>query len=210
MQKHKQYAFTLAEILITLGIIGIVAAMTMPALMFKIRKVELETSFKVTYARLTELMKSIENDYGTLVGIANEEDDWLTIMQGHSAGSSICKKGVSRKSCIQEYWHYKNGAKVVTDNTGVLVLANGATIQLNCFNKDCLGKGELRSNIGCVRFRVDTNGTKLPNIIGYDVFDFYVTAEGLVPRGDPRTNASKNGDWGRAYYLLTNGGRIDY
>lgn len=41
-----RYAFTLAEVLITLGIIGVVAAMTMPSLIQNKQKKELETAFK--------------------------------------------------------------------------------------------------------------------------------------------------------------------
>lgn len=40
-------AFTLAEVLITLGIIGIVAAMTMPVLTGKTKYKEFETRYKV-------------------------------------------------------------------------------------------------------------------------------------------------------------------
>ena len=42
-------AFTLAEVLITLGIIGMVAAMTLPALMNDKQNKELQTQFKKTY-----------------------------------------------------------------------------------------------------------------------------------------------------------------
>ena len=43
-------AFTLAEVLITLGIIGVVAALTMPSLIQNKQKKELETAFKKSYA----------------------------------------------------------------------------------------------------------------------------------------------------------------
>ena len=42
--------FTLAEVLITLGIIGIVAALTLPVLNTKIRNKQLESSFKAAYS----------------------------------------------------------------------------------------------------------------------------------------------------------------
>lgn len=42
----KKSAFTLAEVLITLGIIGVVAALTLPALMADYRAKELEVRFK--------------------------------------------------------------------------------------------------------------------------------------------------------------------
>lgn len=43
-------AFTLAEVLITLGIIGVVAAMTIPTLMSNYRKKQLETQIKANYS----------------------------------------------------------------------------------------------------------------------------------------------------------------
>lgn len=42
----QHYAFTLAEVLITLGIIGVVAALTMPSLIADKRAKELETALK--------------------------------------------------------------------------------------------------------------------------------------------------------------------
>ena len=41
-------AFTLAEVLITLGIIGVVAALTIPILISNYRKRQLETQIKAT------------------------------------------------------------------------------------------------------------------------------------------------------------------
>ena len=41
-----KYAFTLAEVLITLGIIGIVAALTLPSVVNNFRRKQLEVAFK--------------------------------------------------------------------------------------------------------------------------------------------------------------------
>lgn len=62
MRKHK--AFTLAEVLITLGIIGIVAAMTLPALIQKQQKKVLLTQIKTTYSILYEALNRAKADYG--------------------------------------------------------------------------------------------------------------------------------------------------
>lgn len=48
----KKKAFTLAEVLITLGIIGVVAALTMPSLMSNYRRKVAETQLKQTYSIL--------------------------------------------------------------------------------------------------------------------------------------------------------------
>ena len=48
----KKAAFTLAEVLITLGIIGIVAAMTIPTLVSNYQKKVLKTQFTKKYAEI--------------------------------------------------------------------------------------------------------------------------------------------------------------
>lgn len=48
----ERFGFTLAEVLITLGIIGVVAAITIPNLMTHLRNKKLESQFKKTYAEL--------------------------------------------------------------------------------------------------------------------------------------------------------------
>ena len=53
-------AFTLAEVLITLGIIGVVAAMTMPNLIASHQKKVLETSFKKSYSSLLQALIYVE------------------------------------------------------------------------------------------------------------------------------------------------------
>lgn len=50
----KRKGFTLAEVLITLGIIGIVASMTLPALTAKYRKRVIETRLKKFYTVMTQ------------------------------------------------------------------------------------------------------------------------------------------------------------
>lgn len=47
----EKYAFTLAEVLITLGIIGVVAAMTLPSLVNRTRQKELKNNIPF-YSRL--------------------------------------------------------------------------------------------------------------------------------------------------------------
>ena len=59
---RKNIAFTLAEVLITLGIIGIVAAITIPGLITKIRDQHFRVAYKKTYSSLNQAMKFIENE----------------------------------------------------------------------------------------------------------------------------------------------------
>lgn len=52
MKVKKQKGFTLAEVLITLGIIGIVVALTIPTLMQKTNRSEILSKFKKCYNTL--------------------------------------------------------------------------------------------------------------------------------------------------------------
>ena len=57
-------AFTLAEVLITLGIIGIVAAMTLPTLIQKNNNKVVETRLKKFYSIVNQAIRMAEVDYG--------------------------------------------------------------------------------------------------------------------------------------------------
>ena len=57
-------AFTLAEVLITLGIIGVVAALTMPTLMSNYRKHVAETRLAKFYTTMNQAIQRAEVDYG--------------------------------------------------------------------------------------------------------------------------------------------------
>lgn len=58
--RHK--AFTLAEVLITLGIIGVIASMTLPSLVGKYKKVQTISQLKKTYTVLNQAFRHSEAD----------------------------------------------------------------------------------------------------------------------------------------------------
>ena len=77
----RKIAFTLAEVLITLGIIGVVAALTIPTLMANHRKQVVETRLAKFYSTMNQAIKMAEVDYGDvrqwdeLEGGFNEDED---------------------------------------------------------------------------------------------------------------------------------------
>lgn len=58
--------FTLAEVLITLGIIGIVAAMTIPTLINNYQKEQTVVQYKKTFSEISQAMKMAEVDNGSM------------------------------------------------------------------------------------------------------------------------------------------------
>lgn len=65
-------AFTLAEVLITLGIIGVVAALTIPTLMANYKKSVAKNQFKKTYSTLTNAFNQTVQDLGESVNCSNQ------------------------------------------------------------------------------------------------------------------------------------------
>lgn len=65
--REKEYkAFTLAEVLITLGIIGIIAALTLPALIQNYRKKEVVTKLEKVYSIVNNAIKMAEVESGEM------------------------------------------------------------------------------------------------------------------------------------------------
>ena len=65
--KHisSSWAFTLAEVLITIGIIGVVAAMTMPALVNQTNRKQDAAKIKKFYSTMSQAVLLAENEYGS-------------------------------------------------------------------------------------------------------------------------------------------------
>ena len=70
-------AFTLAEVLITLGIIGVVAALTLPSLVQNYRKSVVENKLKASYSIISNAVKmaEVENGMGFDFTISDEYKD---------------------------------------------------------------------------------------------------------------------------------------
>ena len=80
LEMYMKKAFTLAEVLITLGVIGVVGAMTMPVLIQKYQKYVLAKNFKVVYSTLLNAIQMAEVDYGNSK-YWQYSDDSLTVEQ---------------------------------------------------------------------------------------------------------------------------------
>lgn len=61
--RNNQKAFTLSEVLITLGIIGIVAALTLPSFITKYKRHELENRFKRTSSLIETALRNTVNEF---------------------------------------------------------------------------------------------------------------------------------------------------
>ncbi len=89
--------FSLAEVLITLGIIGVVAAITIPSLISNARKSAIESQLKKSYASITNVIRLAEIDNGSMdswpTGAEMDVDlFWKTYFLPYFRGARLCKK----------------------------------------------------------------------------------------------------------------------
>lgn len=217
----KLSAFTLAEVLIILGIIGVVAAMTIPNLMQKCFEIQTVTRFKEVTSILSQAMRLAVEDNGEVSSwgnVTNTEAGALAIAKNlkpylklaHDCGA-LDPKGI----CIYPNTYYlKNGNKHVgyaaSKNYYKIILMNGSSVWWRGkLDSDTAKNGE----VPIMAFFFDINGKKLPNIIGQDVFQFfYYENYGLIPNGwnkqDECLKPSSSG-FSCTYYLFKNG-KLDY
>ena len=59
----RNFGFTLAEVLITLGIIGVVSAITIPNLMENVRNRDLQVQLKKTYSEWNQISMSFMEEH---------------------------------------------------------------------------------------------------------------------------------------------------
>ncbi len=204
--KNIKYGFTLAEVLITLGIIGVVAAMTLPTLINNKRNKELETAFKKSYSMLAQVtQRVIMEEYGGQVPDNKTGADLEKLMnsyQKYYIKSSTCSRSESACSSVfpvskgtQLANFIKDNYKTFSDKTSPAVLCNDgimATVDGGFIFFDIGTPAE--TTYGTVFLAVDTNGwRKKPNRYGYDFFLFQISSNGkFLPMGADGTIWKEN------------------
>lgn len=198
-------AFTLAEVLITLGIIGIVAAMTLPTLIQNSQQKETVAKLKKINSIMSQAILRSVADNGEisswgLVSWTNSDEDlsdeenlanraplqifiekikpYLKIIAECGRGDKCSFDAVSERTSL-------DGTAFGTWGKESIVLPDGIVIRgITIYSPSCTavrGSG-LLSKI-CGEMFIDINGRKGPNATGKDVFLFYITNNGLIPMG---------------------------
>ena len=199
--------FTLAEVLITLGIIGIVAAMTLPALISNHNKKVIATQLKQNYSIISQAFTMAQAEYG-------DRKNWDFSSVAGNNDTTVATKNKYAKILGDKYFvpYLKNvknygisslkdagfnkGYKLANGNTPtynmasendtryIIEMANGATYFLfwdsNTYNF-----------LTDFVIYIDINGKKKPNVFGKDTFNARVKPDGKLqfytaecPEGD--------------------------
>jgi len=165
---NKFFAFTLAEVLVVIGIIGVVAALTIPTLIQNSQEKALLTEFQETYSILQQVYIQVAQDNGT-------GDKWTDTTAMYNMLKPYFKliKECPDADCDAT-------ANFYTSLSGVngaggsyryhFMLANGAVI--------FIGPADGTWPAG---LQVDINGKKGPNKVGYDFFGLDFSKKNNLP-----------------------------
>ena len=176
----KCFSFTLAEVLVTLGVIGIVAAMTLPALIGNYKKKENVALLKKAYTEISQALSRSEADYGTMdtwnflnFATSTERNSYFTdyYLKPYIQLIQVCTtdNGISEtKKCWAEKTLKLNGQEDTS------MLSSGRRIFVTPAGYSVLYWLHATGTGG--HFIVDVNGPqKGPNQIGKDIFRFLLT-----------------------------------
>lgn len=198
MDKYTNYfkirAFTLAEVLITLMVIGVLAVITIPSILQSWEERANVTQLRKTYSIMQQAFKLSEIYNGKLGtttfspqgGVAKLFMPYLKVIQDCQGTTEGCfsfadytnPKKVALHTSTQPYKNYFYKFLLV-DGSAVAIWNN--TNSCNMSNANVQGK------INCAWMYIDVNGPTPPNIMGKDLFGFSVNPDGIFPWGGPTT-----------------------
>lgn len=173
----KRYGFTLAEALLTLTIIGVIAAMVMPTLINDYNRKVAETRLKKTYSIATNLCERV---------MADENAQRFTETSYYNPPQNINRQEILT--------NYIKAISINNDGT-TINLEDGSILVIRLFQPQ-------DADAPVLGFNVETNGNTLPNAGGRDQFTFYLnnSCTHAENANDNTTNyltfeAAMNNDW---------------
>ena len=188
----KKGAFTLAEVLITLAIIGIVAALTIPTLVQNFQTRAWDTASEVFQRKLEESLK-VMNVQGTLAGYTTTEA-FVDELSKHIKITRICDND-DITTCFADKvtWGTENEEVAMADvkrashfgqdswgtNTVGVQFANGVNAVL-AYNPECV-QNQFSNQItgtSCLAILYDVDGFKNPNTQNKDLRSINVSSLG--------------------------------
>ncbi len=166
--------FTLAEVLITLVIIGVIAAIIVPIMFYQLRNQELESRFKKTSSELQQALTKVKFDEGmTIYNNINQTGGKVAkiLIKQFSKPATIINRGdiLSKKiknKAIQYTKFDGSEYNYATLDDGTIIVNDSFFIYIN--NDNYLLTNQ--------EFIIDTNGFKGPNREGYDLFKYCLRA----------------------------------
>jgi prepilin-type N-terminal cleavage/methylation domain-containing protein len=184
--------FTLAEILVTLGVIGVIASMTVPTLVQDVQEAQFKAAWKKTFADFSQASKRLATDKaGNLSnvfnGSGNQHDRLKEAFLPYLNYTKLCAAGsaTGTNGCWHTTFYKLSGQLYSGDWSSMsrLILNNGVLVAFYLDSLTCIDT-RTPNNDSCGKIFVDINGYRGPNVIGKDIYGGHLVKAGnLIPRG---------------------------
>lgn len=169
----KKHGFTLAEILITLTIIGIVAGLTIPSLINNIGDQQNKIAWKKAYADASlATMRMLADNGGTMLNICTPVDDtcFRDKLLPYLNYVKKCDAGQTFNNCWFVSDPVAAAGMTLNNGTSLIVRHERSTCNYTAINR-------------CAWFMIDVNGSKGPNAMGKDAFGGVFLSDRVAPFG---------------------------
>ena len=203
-------AFSLAEVLIVVALIGVVASLTIPNVSSNMEEHKSISALRKIYPELEAAYNDIIAEHGKPIewSVSNTSSKTELAEQMYNYTreklnvNKVCSNGTG---CFKSYNELETAADHV--NYYKMILKDGAFLAVgmqrmgdirNNVKNNTLSEDFCRGYMG--KYIVDVNGMKGENAPGYDIFEFYMCYDtGLTPDGDtpdgPKTTAGVGTAW---------------
>lgn len=201
-----KFGFTLAEVLITLGIIGVIAACVIPTLLAQQEKQKTVTILKKNYSDILNASKQFSADYGCIddlkctglfdFGHLNTAYFGYLLVHSYLKNVKDCGHVGNDFTCwAPKTYTYVEGFDTSFSNMAdtsyeyKYMTPDGAAVLIN----SNMGSAHCQAwpNNTCLHITIDTNGPKPPNRAGRDTFFFDLRNKNgitLTQQGNPNSN----------------------
>ena len=182
--------FTLAEVLLVITIIGVVASLTLPNLISSVQKQQYVAGVKKAQSTLSQAYTLFIADDTTMDEIFAGDSQYVTALNRFITKLNViknCGNGSSGQHCFPDYYELLNGNPYVLFEAATAILADGSSIVMidnagGCDNHVSVTSSNPLYNT-CGSIYIDINGYKSPNQLGRDLFFFRITRTGVIPYG---------------------------
>lgn len=185
-------AFTLAEVLITLGILGVVIAMTIPGLMQNIQDRQFKEAAKEAFSKASQAVQMMKLDNGGDLSYY-----YITYAKFKPAFMQYFKiaQDCGNSNCVNSSTPYKDIAGDTDTSWPSYRCLQGQFITTDGMLFAMYNNGDTWNGYPYILITVDVNGyTKSPNVYGRDVFVFQLQNDVLSPMGGANTMYKVPGD----------------
>jgi prepilin-type N-terminal cleavage/methylation domain-containing protein len=161
MNTRSKKAFTLSELLVSLSVLGLIAAITLPSIFNAVEAQKKNAVFKETYNTMDTLVQQylMENTPALVSGgIGHPYFPWIAARV--NAAQDCSQTGIKAQGCVSSSYIVASQPGVGSDIKGVK-LSNGALLMFPWAGG---GANSVRAS-----FRIDYNGEAGPNVFGSDV-----------------------------------------